>query len=343
MKLDPDDPITPYIEKMWANVRYYWFPSVDEIIDLCSKDRRHYRDSSPFRIIEADENSWFGCRDMPTSLKQFRFGMQAAVETVDLTDAALAIPRPIENSFATFSDTSGGSVNMDAYIAGLPEDMIQHQPAKHLKKTVKLLFNVSASGGTSGKELMKRGLLVVSIIDWLERSGYRVRVDVCDTIIDGWGENDPDNPVWMLAFCAKDFAQSADISRLAYMLGSPDMLRRIFFGVEDLSTDFRRIWKGNNNYGAVCKVPQTLQADYDYIFDYGTPVTLETATQCIDYITSGKNEVYRPDDHRELIVMMQYHQKTPEDWSHLKCISETLTKDGPALFVPEQSIEDLTK
>lgn len=284
------DPIRPFLVKEFTKNklkgRYYWFDSTDSMIDLCTRPMSEYRDRVPFEI-ESTAGEWFGTRDMPTALKYFRYGWEEATEAIAIEDAALTIPRPIENEFTVYHDMAGGAVDVGAFVSGVPENMLQFEVQQRNKKTVKLLVNVGASGGTSSTKLKQRGLAIIGMIDWLERSGYRVRLDVCDTIGNGWGGYGDHH--WCLAFCAKDFSQPLDLPRIAFMACSSAMLRRIFFGVEDLSPDFTTCF--GHSYGSVIKVPDFTRAEYDYVFDYMTPVTIESVTQAIDYVISGNNDV----------------------------------------------------
>jgi hypothetical protein len=70
------------------------------------------------------------------------------------------------------------------------------------------------------------------------------------------------------------------------MLGSPAMLRRIFFGVEAGSA----LWhKGYDaSFGWVAPVHPKVGNYYDYVFDYNTPLNAQSASQCVEYILSGK-------------------------------------------------------
>jgi hypothetical protein len=282
--IEPTDTLYPFVQLESEKYKYFWFEHQDDIIRLCSLPEDDYMDQVPFEVTDG---AWFDTTDMQQALDYFRYGWPEAADTIFVEDAALSIPREIEPEFKTFNDTSGAMVDMGAYLSGVPECMLQFEQQHKHKKTVKLLINVSASGGTGSNTLKQRGKTIIAIVDWLEKSGYRVRVDVCDTVT-YWARSE-----WVLAFCAKDFAQPLDFSRIAFMAASSAMLRRIFFAVEGSSKNYCRQFQGT--YGAVCPVPKPIAAEYDYVFDYMTPVTAETAVQCIDYIVGGANTVERPD------------------------------------------------
>ena len=281
-------------------VSYYWFPTTDDMVALLTRPKSNYKDLDPFTIMPEDAN-WFGTRDMPQAIKYFRFGWPELTESIFVEDAALSIPRPIEDDFKTHHDMTGGCVDIGVFASGQPECMMQFEPNRKQKKTVKLLINVSASGSMGTNSIKNRGKVIIGIVDWLERSGYRVRLDICDSI-GGW-RTDPETKdrrvVWYLAFCAKDFSQPLDIPRLSFMAASRSMLRRVFFGIEAVSTEFASIW-GPHDYGSVARVCDAIKEDYDYIFDYTTPVTIETAVECINYIVDGTNTSERPDDINQL-------------------------------------------
>lgn len=323
LPLDPNDPITPYVEELDGNDRWYWFDSTDTMIDLCSRPADQYKDRVPFKTTS--EGGWWGVKDMPTALKYFKYGWEEVADSIYVEDAALAIPREIQDQFKTYADHSGGAVNVTAHINGQPEDMLQFEPSTQKKRTIRLLVNVSASGGTGSDYMKQRGMTIISIIDWLEKSGYRVRLDVCDTLLWWPGGYSEDKAItWLLAFCAKDYSQPLDISRLGFMAASSAMLRRIFFGIEAVSTDFKRIW-GAHDYGVVATVPKKFAEKYDYVFDYMTPITMETAVQCIEYILTGNNPVERPEDIEALPQMMSANPNEVEDFSNMEELAEAMS------------------
>lgn len=274
------DQFTVWRVKDKPGVRYVWFNSVQDILDCIKEGQLSHWSNLPWR--KDAYGDWAGARSMEEALEYLQYGWPEVAEAIFLEDAALALNREIESEFEPIKDVTGGAVNIGAYVQGLPEDMINFRVETRHKKTVKVLFNICASGTTGKSQIIQRGHTVTSICDYLERSGYRVRIDVADTAY-GWGSG---KSHWTLAFCAKDFNQPLDFGRIGYMLGSPAMLRRIFFGVEASSKSWGRDFGGT--FGCVAPVHSVVGNSYDYVFDYHTPINVSTANKLVEYVVSGK-------------------------------------------------------
>jgi hypothetical protein len=171
---------------------------------------------------------------------------------------------------------------MGAFVSGVPENMLNFVMHERSRRTISILYNVCASGSTDKDSLIMRGMKVASICDYFEKCGYRVRIDVCDTAS---GYNNGTGAAWNLVFCAKDYGQSLDFGRIGFMMGSPAMLRRIFFGVEASS----RLWRNTigKTFGCVCPVFTHLGNQYDYVFDYNSPINSQSPDQVVEYILTG--------------------------------------------------------
>ncbi len=265
---------------------YAWLDSVDNIIDMIEQRGEWKWDDHPFRSDGWGE-TWAGTKSIEQALHYLKYGWEHIAGEMYIEDAALKVEREIEPEFRTYMDYSGGAVDVGAYLAGTPECMVSFETKPRKKKTVNILFNICSSAGSSKEHIMKRGYTVTLICDYLERSGYRVRIDVADTAY-GWGGNyGGKRSHWTLAFCAKDYAQPLDFGRIGFMLGSPAMLRRIFFGVEATS----KFWMATigASYGSVAPVHPKVGNEYDYVFDYNTPINAQSAEKCIEYIVTGKS------------------------------------------------------
>jgi hypothetical protein len=266
-------------------VRHIWFDSIDNIIECIKQgetDRWKGGYGSGDYPWKLSDGQWAGAKSMPEALEYLQYGWPEVADAIYIQDAALAVGREIENEFDMYRDVSGGAVDVGAYLTGIPENMINYQIHPRPKKTVKILVNVCSSGSTNPKTIIQRGHTITSICDYLEKCGYRVRVDVADT---AYGYYNGKRSHWTLAFCAKDFNQPLDFGRIGFMLGSPAMLRRIFFGVEASSLEWGLCY--GQTFGSVAPVHVDVGNEYDYVFDYFTPINIPKAQEMIDYIVKG--------------------------------------------------------
>lgn len=279
-QMEKEDSLAPYLIKKYGNGRYYWLPDVDTIEELCSSIKRW--SDGPWWVNPYAHEEWFGTNDMPQALQFLKYGWDKAIDSVDIDDAALKMNRDILDEFARTRNTEGSQVDVGAFLAGEPENMYNYQPNITRKKTVKLIVNFSADCGGGKHKLETRGTTLTAIIDWLEKSGYRVRLDVCDCYC-GYGVSR--NEGWCIAFCAKDFDQPLDIGRVSFMIGSSSMLGRILFGIESTSYVSGTVFGWG--YGGVAPVPDAIRQEYDYVIDYGMPFNKDVAAKIIEQIVTG--------------------------------------------------------
>lgn len=305
---DGNSVVDEYI--VWRNpknpgILHVWFDSVDDIIRCIKSGQTNHWSNFPWTTNESS-SEWAGSKSMDEALYFLQYGWQEVAEALFLEDAALAVGREIEPEFVPLPDVTGGMVDIGAYITGIPECMVNFEQKPRTKKTVSILFNVCNSGGRRKEDIIKRGHTVTCICDYLERSGYRVRIDVADTAY-GWGTggygSGGERTHWTLAFCAKDYNQPLDFGRIGFMLGSPSMLRRIFFGVEASSKSWGKDY--GSSFGWVAPVHPKVGNFYDYIFDYNTPLNAQSAAKCIEYIVTGRAT--------QTDITASFHENGPDD------------------------------
>jgi hypothetical protein len=276
---------------------YVRFPDLDSIVNMLINIDPHNTRSKwsdiAWQEFEVDTNfEWAGTRNMQDALHKLRYGWEEMAELMHLDGAARMVQRPIEGEFDIVRDTSGGTVDMGAYVSGVPENMLNFVSAPRPRRTVNLLYNVSATGGADTSYLKERGMQVTAICDYLERSGYRVRVDVADSAY-GYSSSRK-GPAkcssWNLTFCAKDYTEQLDFGRIGFMLGSPAMLRRIFFGIESASSTWREDF--NSHFGYVTPIHPQVGEHYDYVFDYINNSNAISMEDVISYIVTGISKQY---------------------------------------------------
>lgn len=116
----------------------------------------------------------------------------------------------------------GGAVNVANALQGRPDSMIFREPRQEKTKTINLIYGFSALGNVSANELEKGGVNFVSLVNSLEKQGYRVKIDVirCTT----------SNRTAIGYLCnVKEYAQRTNLLKLCFPLVHPSMLRRISF------------------------------------------------------------------------------------------------------------------
>jgi hypothetical protein len=109
----------------------------------------------------------------------------------------------------------------DEYFAGEENFMMDIRFKTH-KPIIRICCNISASAGVQADDMIARGMVIAATVRKLERLGYGVQVWVGDASLGGGG-------ISVNLVRIKDSSEYIDDRALAFWLGHPAALRRIFF------------------------------------------------------------------------------------------------------------------
>lgn len=153
-----------------------------------------------------------------------------------------------DGSYADY-DVSGDYPDIDRYLAGDPEHMISYGSHIAAKPVIKLAVNVTASADIPANHLINRGSAVVALVDAIEGNGNSVELTAVET-------SSRKNCIAVYAVALKKAGEVLSIDDIAFGLGHPDMLRRIFFSIME-----RDPWTEGrgyvNSYGSPADLPDT--------------------------------------------------------------------------------------
>ncbi len=121
------------------------------------------------------------------------------------------------------NDIVGYVPNVPAAVIGLPQSMIRSDVEVKKSKILSILYNPTMNGGTSAETINKAGVAVLSVINNLEKSGYRVALSVMCKC----SEAGDDLAVAMVKI--KDWRQPLDLKKTAFPLCCAAMQRRLGF------------------------------------------------------------------------------------------------------------------
>lgn len=125
-------------------------------------------------------------------------------------------------------------------IIGLPLSMINQTREAKKVKGIDILYNVSIRCGTGTDDIARKGAIMLSLIDALERKGFRVNLKVGSVCMKG-------NTVHGVITTMKRYDEPLNIRKLAYYLVNPSCLRRTFFKLKETISELTNVT--NNGYG----------------------------------------------------------------------------------------------
>lgn len=125
-------------------------------------------------------------------------------------------------------------------IIGLPLSMINQSREAKKVKGIDIFFNVSIRCSTGTKDIARKGAIMLSLIDALERKGFRVNLKVGSVSMKG-------NTVHGVMTTMKRYDEPLNIRKLAYYLVNPSCLRRTFFKLKESISELTDVT--NDGYG----------------------------------------------------------------------------------------------
>lgn len=125
-------------------------------------------------------------------------------------------------------------------IIGLPLSMINQAREPKKVKGIDIFYNVSIRCGTSTEDIARKGAIMLSLIDALERKGFRVNLKVGSVCMKG-------NTVHGVITTMKRYDEPLNIRKLAYYLVNPSCLRRTFFKLKETMSELTDVT--NDGYG----------------------------------------------------------------------------------------------
>lgn len=119
---------------------------------------------------------------------------------------------------------AGFSPDVGAFLQGEPENMFAREDieVETVGKIVHLVVNGTASAAISSKEIIKRGALIVALVDALEASGFSVEATLTFHGKIGGVETEQFIPI-------KSAGEPVEIDRLAFCIAHPSCFRRLGF------------------------------------------------------------------------------------------------------------------
>lgn len=123
-------------------------------------------------------------------------------------------------------DVCGYQAVVPLYLQGVPNSMINKKMVPIKQKVITINKSIDYSGGTSADKIIDESIKAMQIIKKLEAQGYRCNLNIVLGSTAGWGKNEKQ---FLIKVRIKSANEKMNISKLAFPLVHPSMLRRLFF------------------------------------------------------------------------------------------------------------------
>ena len=139
-------------------------------------------------------------------------------------------------------DVMGFQPIVPNWLANQPMSMINARMDVKKQKVLNMVKIITYNGGMSAKTMMEDGIKTLVMIDTLERSGYRINLEVCDM-----GSAGGEHLGSMVR--VKNANERFNVSKIAFPIAHPSMLRRMLFRFVECCPHANRSFCGG--YGKV--------------------------------------------------------------------------------------------
>jgi hypothetical protein len=130
-------------------------------------------------------------------------------------------------------------------LMNLPITMINKEKQVHKNKMIHLVYSFSASSKVSPNDLIKGGINFISLVNSLEKQGFRVKIDILSS-------HASEKTLACMTLNVKEYGQALNLLKLTFPLVHPAMFRRIGFKWLETTTELK---------------------DPDLTIGYGTPLS----------------------------------------------------------------------
>lgn len=218
----------------------------------------------------SDDNGWYASQDYARATYMLTHGWDSAAEKmaskVRLTSG---VSGPVRSSKPAYG-VVGSQASVPRYLQGIPTNMVSRQTVYSKQKVITITKGISYSGWWSSNAILAEAIKALQLIQSLESGGQRVRLNVM--LATGKGGKDS-----ICKVCVKQPDERLNISKMAFALAHPAMLRRFFF--RWIETD-----------------PFT---EFDVGYSYGVPSAMSTKELAL-----AENEYYIPEEIKDLDALI---------------------------------------
>lgn len=203
---------------------------------------KHFNEPKNQHSISGSESFTY-TKSFDDAVDLFRNGWDKGAKDIQkqLTDSKIKTPAR-QKQRPTYS-MAGYQACVPRYLQGVPESMITKKQVNVKQKVVTLTKSVSYSGGTSTKTMIDESVKAIQIVNRLEAHGIRCNLN----IILGTTSN---NHTELCKIRIKSANERLNVSKLAFPLANPSMLRRLLFRYIEVADTITK----------------------DFVWDYGAPV-----------------------------------------------------------------------
>lgn len=225
---------------------------------------------------ENDDNGWYRSCDYARATYLLTHGWDSAAKQMsEKVKLNKGIGSPARTSKPVYG-VVGAQASVPRYLQGIPTNMVSRQTTYSKQKVITITKGISYSGNKSSDFIMKESIKALELIQSLETSGQRVRLNVMVSATTSGKST-------ICKVCVKQPDERMSISKMAFALAHPSMLRRFFF--RWMETDPFVTFDVGDGYGYPSALPIKEKAMAEN--EYYIPEEIPNMDELIKQLQSG--------------------------------------------------------
>lgn len=196
------------------------FDNITELTNYISRPRKAGRDNSS----ESASEIFSGTKSYEEAFDSLKYGDENLFNKIKKEIDKIKIDKFLGNvaNRQKYENRFYGCVpNVPAYLIKNPVNMINPEKNVISHKIVNIFLNIGVSSCNDAKDIIRNGTIYLSVIDLLEKAGYRCNLYA--------GVSTEDDEYFFMYVRVKTDREPLNIKKIAFPIASPSMLRRIYF------------------------------------------------------------------------------------------------------------------
>ena len=191
--------------------------------------------------------SWYATKSYEEAMEKLHNGDKKLAEKLT---GVLHIEKHAMNELVQKPSYSvaGYQASVPRYLQGLPTNMINKKMVVQKQRVITITKNIGYLGNYSASQIIDEAVRAVQLINTIEAKGIRCNLYVSSIAEAGIGSN---RKAVGFRVKIKSAGERTHISKLAFPLANPSMLRRFSFRYREVAPETTPAFKGG--YGASCQ------------------------------------------------------------------------------------------
>lgn len=180
--------------------------------------------------VKADNRNWSQTRSFEEAVDLLRNGWDDMSKKLTQKLAVACKNMQPQKAQRNVLSVAGYQPVVALYLAGVPQNMIDKQTVVKKQKIIELTKDVTYSACVSSEEIIEESIKSMMIVKKLEAQGFRVKLNIALGV-------EADGRKIICKACVKQPGDRLNISKLAFPMVHPSMLRRLFFRYIEVNPD----------------------------------------------------------------------------------------------------------